>query len=281
MKKKKTSPWGTVYIALMLLIIYAPILFVIVFSFNEGNSMARWAGFSLKWYTKLFQNTKIHKALFVSLSVAALSALFSTILGTLAAIGLNSMSKKKRSVVMGVSQLPVFNPDLVTGISLMLVFIFLKNILQRIGINFQMGYGTMLIAHTTFNLPYVLLSVLPRLRQSSNMLYEAALDLGASPSYALWRVTIPDIFPGIITGAILAFTMSLDDFVVTFFTRQGIQNLSTEIYSMVRRGISPEINALSALMFIAVLTLLVVVNFMDRKSARKLKRQRNKVKKAA
>lgn len=275
---KKTSPWSMVYLALMLLFIYAPILFIIVFSFNDGASMSNWKGFSLRWYDKLFNDPIIIKATGVSLLVGVLSAFFATILGTLGAIGIHAMGKKKRFAVMSITQLPVYNPDLITGISLMLVFNVIKNLLARFGITMQLGFGTMLIAHITFNTPYVILSVMPRLRQSSSALYEAALDLGASPSYALWRVTIPDIMPGIITGAILAFTMSLDDFVVTFFTRQGIQNLSTQIYATVRRGISPEINALSAIMFVVVLTLLLIVNLRGGKEEREMKKRRVAVK---
>lgn len=257
--KKLRLPFGKVYLALMLIFIYAPILLLIIYSFNENKSMARWGGFSFKWYAALFQDPTIMKALMVTLSVAVLSSLFSTVLGTMGAIGVCAMSKRKRAVILGLSKLPVFNPDLVTGISLMLIYIFL---------NIPLGYGTMLVSHITFNIPYVVLSVLPRLRQSSNALYEAALDLGATPGYALWRVIIPDIRPGILTGAILAFTMSLDDFVVTFFTRQGVQNLSTMVYSMARRGISPKINALSAIMFVVVLALLLTVNIRSSKKGR-------------
>ena len=272
---KKTSPWSMVYLVLVLLFIYAPILFIIVFSFNDGASMSNWKGFSLRWYDKLFHDPIIIRATGVTLVVGVLSAFFATVLGTFGAIGIHSMTKKKRFAVMSITQLPVYNPDLITGISLMLVFNVVKELLSRMGITMQLGFGTMLIAHITFNIPYVILSVLPRLKQSSSSLYEAALDLGASPSYALWKVTIPDIMPGIITGAILAFTMSLDDFVVTFFTRQGIQNLSTQIYATVRRGISPEINALSAIMFVVVLTLLLVVNIRGSREDNKMKKRKN------
>lgn len=273
---KKKSAWQGVFLAGVLLFMYAPILLMIVFSFNESKTMAKWTGFSLKWYVALFQDPTILKALWVSLAVAFLSSLIATVLGTMGAIGINAMTRKRRAVVMGVSKLPVFNPDLVTGISLMLIFIFVKNALEKIGISFQLGFGTMLIAHITFNLPYVILSVMPRLRSSSNTLYEAALDLGAKPTYALWRIIIPDIMPGIVTGAILAFTLSLDDFVVTFFTRQGIQNLSTVIYATVRRGISPKINALSAIMFVSVLVLLLFVNMRDTKEQKQRKIQKSK-----
>lgn len=245
------------YMGLALLFMYAPIAILIIFSFNESKTMAKWGGFSFKWYGALFHDPTIMNALWVTLSVAVLSALIATVLGTFAAIGIHSMRKGPRALVMGISNLPVINPDLVTGISLMLLFIFL---------GIPLGYTTLLLAHITFNIPYVILSVMPRLRQMPNSMYEAALDLGATPSYALFKVVIPEIMPGIVTGLIFAFTLSLDDFVISFFTRQGVQNLSIVVYSMARRGINPKINALSALMFVTVLVLLLIVNLRDVRS---------------
>lgn len=256
----------TSYMGLVLLFMYAPIAILIVYSFNSSKTMAKWGGFSVKWYDALFHDPTIMKALWVTLIVAVLSSLIATILGTFASIGIHSMRKGPRAIVMGISNLPVINPDLVTGISLMLLFVFMR---------IPLGFGTLLMAHITFNIPYVILSVMPRLRQMPNSMYEAALDLGATPSYALWKVVIPEIMPGIITGAIFAFTLSLDDFVISFFTRQGVQNLSIVIYSMARRGINPKINALSALMFITVLALLMIVNLRDsRASSKKPKKQK-------
>lgn len=245
----------------MLLFLYAPILVLIVFSFNKSKSMGSWGGFSTDWYSALFSDARIMDALWVTLSIAVISAVVATIIGTFAAIGMHSMKKRRRMVIENISQLPMVNPDLVTGVSLMLLFVFLSRFLTSLGLGgFRLGYGTMLIAHITFNLPYVIFSVLPKLRQSSNLLYEAALDIGCTPMMALTRVVIPDIMPGIVSGFILAFTLSLDDFVISYFTQNGVQNLSIYIYSVARKGINPKINALSTLMFFAVVGLLLFVN---------------------
>ena len=207
-------------------------------------------------------------ALWVTLSVAVISAVVSTFIGTFAAIGLNSMRKRPRAIIENISQLPVVNPDLVTGISFMMLFAVL---------GIRDGYTRMLIAHITFNIPYVILSVMPKLRQSSNMLYEAAMDLGCTPWQALTRVVIPDIMPGIVSGFIMAFTLSLDDFVVSWFATDGIQNLSIYIYSSARRGISPKINALSTLMFVAVVTLLLFINLKSIREEREADIQNKKL----
>lgn len=235
----------------MLLFLYAPIAVLMVFSFNDSKTMGNWKGFSTRWYEALLNDATLMNALWVTLSVAVISAVAATVIGTFAAIGLHSMKKAPRAVVENLSQLPMVNPDLVTGISFMMLFAF---------IGLTGGYVRMLIAHITFNIPYVIFSVLPKLRQSSNSLYEAAMDLGCTPWMAIRKVVIPDIMPGIVSGFILAFTMSLDDFVVSWFATDGIQNLSIYIYSIARRGISPKINALSTLMFVAVVTLLLIVN---------------------
>lgn len=250
MKKIRSFFKGT-YLALILLFLYAPIAVLMVFSFNDSKTMGQWKGFSLRWYEALLSDATLMNALWVTLSVAIISAIVATVIGTFAAIGIHSMKKAPRAVVENISQLPMVNPDLVTGISFMMLFAF---------IGLTGGYVRMLIAHITFNIPYVIFSVLPKLRQSSNSLYEAAMDLGCTPWMALRKVVIPDIMPGIVSGFILAFTMSLDDFVVSWFATDGIQNLSIYIYSIARRGISPKINALSTLMFVAVVTLLLIVN---------------------
>jgi spermidine/putrescine transport system permease protein len=239
------------YLALILLFLYAPIAVLMVFSFNDSKTMGQWKGFSLRWYEALLGDATLMSALWVTLSVAILSAVVATVFGTFAAIGLHSMKKAPRTIVENISQFPMVNPDLVTGISFMMLFAF---------IGLTGGYVRMLIAHITFNIPYVIFSVLPKLRQSSNSLYEAAMDLGCTPWMAIRKVVLPDIMPGIVSGFILAFTMSLDDFVVSWFATDGIQNLSIYIYSIARRGISPKINALSTLMFLAVVTLLLIVN---------------------
>ncbi len=268
MKKLRSFFKGT-YLGLMLLFLYAPIVVLIVFSFNNAKTMGNWQGFSLKWYEALFNDQTIMSALIVTLSVALISAVVATIIGTFAAIGLHSMKKGPRAIVENISQLPVVNPDLVTGISFMMLFAFM---------GLSDGYIRMLIAHITFNIPYVIFSVMPKLRQSSNMLYEAAMDLGCTPFKALTKVVIPDIMPGIISGFILAFTLSLDDFVVSWFATDGVQNLSIYIYSIARRGINPKINALSTLMFVAVVSLLVIVNIRSIREEREAALQDKKLK---
>lgn len=239
------------YLGLILVFLYAPILVLIVFSFNSIRSMSKWGGFSFRWYTELFQNDTIMSALWVTVSVAVIAAIVATALGTLAAIGIHGYRRRTQNLVLNVTYLPILNPDIVTGLSLMLLFLFAG--LPR-------GYFTLVLAHITFNIPYVILSVLPKLRQMDPNLYEAALDLGATPGYALRRVIIPEIMPGIVTGALLALTLSLDDFVISLFTQTGTSNISILVYSMARRSINPQINALSTLLFVAVLALLFIVN---------------------
>ena len=240
------------YLGLVLVFLYVPILVLIVQSFNAGKSRAKWEGFSFRWYTELFQDERTLNALFVTLSIAVVAMIVSTILGTLAAIGIHAMKKRPQALMMTLTNLPNTMPDIVTGISLMLLFIFTK---------VERGYVTMLLAHITFDTPYVILSVLPKLKQMNRHTYEAALDLGATPMYALFHVIIPQCKQGIITGAMLAFTLSLDDFTISYFTTSPlVQNLSTLIYSQARKGIKPTMNALSALMFVVLLVLLLLVN---------------------
>ncbi len=231
-------------------------------SFNSSKSRARWGGFTAKWYVRLFQDDQIMTALYTTLEIALLSALIATVLGTAGAIGIHALRRKYRTFMMGVTNIPMLNADIVTGISLMLLFIAFR---------FSLGFSTILIAHITFNLPYVILSVMPRLKQTNISTYEAALDLGASPLYAFFKVVFPDILPGVSSGFLLAFTMSLDDFVITHFTKgPGVDTLSTKIYSEVRKGIRPEIYALSTIMFLSVLLLLILVNIApDEKEDRK------------
>lgn len=240
------------YLSLVLFFLYVPIVVLIIYSFNAGKSRAKWEGFSLHWYADLFQDAAILKALYVTLSVAVIAAVIATVLGTLAAIGIHAMRKRPQGLMMTMTTLPMTMPDIVTGISLMILFTFAK---------IERGYFTMLLAHITFNTPYVILSVMPKLKQMNKHTYEAALDLGATPSYALLHVILPEIVPGIITGCLLAFTLSLDDFVISYFTTSPmVQNLSTLIYSKARIGIEPTLNALSALMFLSLLVLLLMVN---------------------
>lgn len=244
------------YIGVILLFLYAPILILIVLSFNGSKSRSKWGGFTFKWYTELFHNESIMEALSTTLIIAFTSALIATLIGTTASIAINSMKKTPRAILMGITNIPMLNADIVTGISLMLIFVALR---------YTLGFSSVLIAHITFNIPYVILSVMPKLRQLNPHTFEAALDLGASPVYAFFNVILPDIFPGVLSGFFLAFTMSLDDFVITHFTKgPSINTLSTKIYTEVRKGIKPEMYALSTLMFVTVLLLLV---FINRKSA--------------
>lgn len=240
------------YVVLIFIFLYAPIATLIVLSFNESKTRAKWGGFTFKWYGELFKNRDIMEALYTTLAIAFISSIIATIIGTAACIGMSSMSKRTKAVLMGITNIPMLNADIVTGISLMLLFL-------SFGIRF--GFGTILLSHITFNIPYVILSVMPRMRNLNPHTYEAALDLGASPVYAFFKVTFPDLLPGILSGFLMAFTMSLDDFIITHFTKgAGIDTLSTKIYTEVRKGIKPEMYTLSTLIFVAVLLLLALVN---------------------
>jgi spermidine/putrescine transport system permease protein len=240
------------YVGIIILFLYAPILILIVLSFNQSKSRSKWGGFTFHWYQELFRNEDIMSALTTTLIIAFSSALIATIIGTAAAIAINSMKRTPRTVLLGITNIPMLNADIVTGISLMLIFV---------ALNFTLGFFSVLLAHITFNIPYVILSVMPKLRQLNPHTFEAAQDLGASPFYAFFKVILPDIFPGVISGFFLAFTMSLDDFVITHFTKgPEINTLSTKIYTEVRKGIKPEIYALSTLMFLTVLILLIFIN---------------------
>ena len=240
------------YLFIIFLFLYTPILTLMVFSFNESKTMGKWTGFTLKWYKALFHNSRLMSALYYTVIIAVLASLIATVVGTISAIAISQMKGKAKALILNINYLPVLNPDIVAGIALMSLFIFL---------NFDFGFVTMLLAHITFDIPYVILSVLPKLRQLPENTLDAAADLGATPFYALRKVIIPQIKPGIFAGFLMAFTMSIDDFVISFFTTgPGVTNLSIEIYSMARRGIKPEINALSTLMFLTVLALLIIVN---------------------
>ncbi len=252
------------YLALIFLILYAPIFTLVILSFNNTKTRSRWDGFTGKWYIRLFQNEDIMNALYTTLIIALLSALIATLIGTAASLGIQAMKPRMRTLLMGITNIPMLNADIVTGISLMLLFIAFR---------FTLGFSTILLAHITFNIPYVILSVMPKLKQTSKSTYEAALDLGASPVYAFFKVVLPDIMPGIFSGFLLAFTMSLDDFIITHFTKgPGIDTLSTKIYSEVRKGIKPEMYALSTIMFVTVLLLLLLINM----SPHKAEKQRTK-----
>ena len=223
-----------------------------VFSFNDSKSMAHWGGFTFKWYQQLIHNDSIMNALYYTIVVAIISSIVATIVGTISAIGIHKMRGKRRKVILNINYLPVLNPDIVTAVALMSLFVFL---------NLEFGFLTMLLSHIMFSIPYVILSVLPKIKQLPQNIEEAAMDLGATPMYALRKVVLPQIKPGIVSGFLIAFTMSIDDFIISFFnTGNGVSNLSIEIYGMARRGIKPEINALSTIMFTVVLILLLISN---------------------
>lgn len=242
-----------IYLALIFILLYAPIVTLIVLSFNQSKTRAKWGGFTLKWYKELLKNEQVMSAFYTTLIIAFVSAAIATVIGTAAAIAIQGMKQKWKTMYMGLTNIPMMNAEIVMGVSLMLLFI---------AFHMTLGFGTILIAHITFNIPYVILSVLPKLKQTNRYTYEAALDLGASPVKAFFKVVFPDIVPGVLSGFMLAFTMSLDDFVITHFTKgPGIDTLSTKIYTEVRKGIKPEIYALSTIMFVTVLVLLLLINY--------------------
>lgn len=247
---KKTA--RNIYLGLILFFMYAPIVTLIVLSFNASKSRAKWGGFTLHWYSSLFQDRAIMAALYNTLLIALVSAVLATIIGTAASIGINAMKSKGKTVMLGITNIPILNSEIVTGISLMLLFIACR---------VTLGFSTILLAHITFCIPYVILSVMPKLKQTSKSTYEAAQDLGAGPVYAFFKVVFPDIWPGVVSGFLMAFTMSLDDFIITHFTKgPGVDTLSTKIYAEVRKGIRPEMYALSTLLFVSVLVLMICVN---------------------
>ncbi len=261
-----------VYNSIIFLFLYLPIVVLMVFSFNDSKNRAQWKGFTLDWYRDLFQNELILESLKVTLLVAVLAAVISTVIGTAAAVGIHGMNNRMKRAFLFVNNIPMVNPEIVSGVALMLMFVF---VYRATGL-LRPGFSTLLIAHITFCIPYVVLQVMPKLRQMNRHMYEAALDLGCSPISAFLRVVLPEIAPGIVTGALMAFTISLDDFVISYFNSGSTaQTLSVTIYSMTKKPITPEINALSTLMFGAVLFLLLLVNFGQiRDDARKAKAAR-------
>ncbi|MCR5774043.1 MAG: ABC transporter permease [Lachnospiraceae bacterium] len=242
---------GKIYVGLILIFLYAPILVLIVLSFNSSRSRVVWGGFTLKWYGSLLKSTTIMNALWTTFLLAVLSALISTVLGLFGALGIYSMKKRSYRIMLFGTKIPMLNADIVTGIALMLWFVrFLP-----------LGFGSILLAHVTFNIPYVILCILPKLRTMDIYQYEAALDLGAGSPYAFFHILIPQILPGILSGFLMAVTLSMDDFVITYFTKgAGINTLSTLIYGEIRKGIKPEMYALSTVLFFIVLVLLILVN---------------------
>ena len=266
---KKNGVFSRLFIFLMFLFLYAPIFVLIVFSFNDSKSNAVWGGFTLDWYIQLFQDRTVLEAFQTTITVSVLATAVATVAGTAAAIGFYNMNHRARSVCMTVNNIPLTNPDIITGVSMMLLFVFVGQVLSDVGIDFGLGFPTLLIAHITFNIPYVILSVMPKLRQLDPNIAEAAQDLGATSFYAFRKVVLPELMPGIINGMLIAFTMSIDDFVISYFTAGSrVSTLSMVVYSMVRRRVSPEINALSTLMFLAVLVLLIVINLRQNAQGR-------------
>lgn len=252
------------YVALIIFFLYAPVLVMIIFSFNSSSSVWVFEGFSLDWYKGLIYDSTMLNALEHTLIIAVLSAIISTVLGTAAAVGIVAIRKKiAKKVIMSVTQIPMMNADIVTGISLMFLFIFVGKLF---GLAESLGFVTVLIAHITFNLPYVILSVLPKLRQTDSNLREAALDLGCTPLQAFFKVIVPAISTGIITGFIMAFTLSLDDFVISYFTCGHYQTLPIIIYNMTKKSVTPDTYALSTIIFVTVFVLLILYNMLQTKS---------------
>ncbi|MBQ3439623.1 MAG: ABC transporter permease [Bacteroidales bacterium] len=251
--------FARLYLWILLILLYAPLVFIAVFSFTESKVLGSWEGFSTHLYRNLLTgqmqgNASLLAAVENTVLIALIAAAFSTLLGTVAAIGIHNLKGRKKKVVSFLNNIPMINPDIITGVSLFLLFVFL---------HFSQGYVTVILAHITFCTPYVVLSVLPKLQQMNPNIYEAALDLGATPSQALWKVLVPELKPGMVSGFILAFTMSLDDFAVTFFTRGtiGLDTLSTYIYTDARKGgLTPELRPLMTLIFLVILILLVIIN---------------------
>lgn len=260
MKKK---PFYKLYLALILLFLYLPIVYVVVFSFNESKSLTHFTGFSLRWYEKMFESQTMMDAVYYTIVIAVIATVVSTIVGTITAIGMSKSRKLIRESIVQMNNLPMLNPEIVTAIGLMLFFT---------ALNIRLGFMTLLLAHIIFCIPYVVLSIMPKLRQLDDNLAEAALDLGCTPFKALYKVIIPQILPGIVSGALIAFTMSFDDFVISYFvTGPGINNISTYVYTSVKR-IDPTVNALSALIVLAITIILLIVNILPLIKERKTKR---------
>ena len=238
--------------ALIFLFLYLPIMVLVVLSFNNSKSRVKWGGFTTQWYISMFQNKNIMDAFTMTLQITLTASVLATIIGTLAAIGIQAMRRKGTAILLGATNIPLLNADIVTGISMMLLFVRFT----------KLGFSTVLIAHLTFDIPYVILNVLPKLNQTSRSAYEAAMDLGATPLYAFYKIVWPDIRSGVFSGFLMAVTMSLDDFSITYFTKgAGVNTLSTMLYTELRKGIKPEMYALSTLLFAIALILLFIMNF--------------------
>ena len=289
--KKNYRVGSRLYIALIFLFLYAPILLLVVFSFNDANSNVVWEGFSLRWYQELFRDRQVMGAVYTTLLVSFLATAISTVVGTFTAVGLYGMRRRWRDPILTVNNIHIMNADIVTGVALCIFFVAaiagwnsvvvegwngfvtwleenFRRTLPRMG-EVSMGFTTLLLAHISFDIPYVILNVLPKLRQMDRSLIDAAQDLGCTWMQAFWKVVVPEIKPGIVSGALIAFTMSVDDFVISYFTAgSSVSTLAMEIYSMARRRVSPEINAVSTLLFVIVLALLVFNNLREARIAK-------------
>lgn len=255
-----------IYLALFMIFLYAPIMVLVVLSFNNSRSRVTWGGFTFDWYIKLFSNNQIKETLVTTIMLALFSALISTVIGVAAALGIHAMKKRGFRIMMVFTNIPILNADIVTGIALMLVF-------ARF---IPFGFGSLLIAHITFNIPYVILSVMPKIKQMNISMYEAARDLGAGPVYGFFRVVFPQLISGIVSGFFMAFTMSMDDFVITYFTKgAGVNTLSTMIYGEIRKGIKPEMYALSTLIFIVIFVILLLANYLPERISKKSMAKKN------
>lgn len=253
------------YVSIILIMMYAPIALLMVFSFNNSK-LPVWNGFTLSWYIKMFNDAGIQQAFIYTLIIAIMSSFIATIIGTFAAIGINRMAGWQKNMVMNITYIPLLSPDIVIGISLMMLFSVIK---------LPFGLPTLIVSHITFSIPYVILSVMPKLKQMNYNLYEAALDLGATPWYAFKKVVFPEIMPGVVAGAFIAFTLSIDDFVVSFFNKgAGVDTLSIKIYSMARKGVNPTINAISTIMFTTIIIMLLAINIKANKKVRDTRVQR-------
>lgn len=269
------KPAAKVYTAIIMVFLFAPIVILLVFSFNEAKSLSVFSGFSFYWYRELFRDTETLNALKNTLVLALSAAAISTIMGTAAAVGINKLRNKYlRAAMDTVTNIPMINPDIITGISLMLMFVFVGRLF---GSATSLSFWTMLIAHVTFCLPYVILQVLPKLQQMDKALPEAAMDLGCTPLRAFFKVEIPEILPGVVTGLIMAFTLSLDDFVISYFTSgNGFQTLPIRIYNMTKKTVTPKMYALATIIFFVILTLLLISNLSDSESGQSIKTARQK-----
>ncbi len=277
---KKMRWYSKWYIVAVFCFMYLPIAVMIAYSFNENKSRGVFTAFSLKWYTNLFQNEMILQSMWLSLAIGLVSALFATLLGTMASLGIHSMKNRSRSIIMSVSYVPVINPEIVTGVSMMLLFVVFNDGISAIfssildaEVAFN-GFGvfTLLIAHITFCVPYVIFNVVPKLRQMDVRIYEAALDLGCNHRQAFFKIVMPEITPAIFSSFLICLTYSIDDFIISYFTSGTVQTLPIAIYSMTKKKVSPEINALSTIMFVVILAIILIYNAVESNREKKTER---------